>query len=326
MPRSRITDPDGRTPQRKWILVLLLATVALIALSYAPGMQAGAAYLRAATLVATLGALVLAVIGLAPADVPTGRRRAGRGVALVATFVAAALVTAGAVVATDDPIPDDFSIEIAPDATVALPVSEVTFDPSEAQLEALLTQAAEAVDEFREVNGHQRTRLIAAAKASDYVPRSGQVLDWDAAVVQSYQGTKVVTIPLVGDALVDGSKVVFMQAAGRASVVETAVRMLDTSTAHLELWQDGSQVRNANITNPNVIQANDGVVQVFSWSVLNRCLASAGIAWWIIAAIGVTCTAVCVGTAGFGCAVCIAALAGSNVGLAAACVKRAAAA
>lgn len=115
MPTSRITDSVGRTPQRNWILVLLLATVALIALSYAPGMQAAAVYLRAATLVATLGALVLAVIGLPWAEVSTGRRRAGRGVALVAMFVAAALVTAGTVVATEDPIPDAFGIDTTPD-------------------------------------------------------------------------------------------------------------------------------------------------------------------------------------------------------------------
>lgn len=200
------------------------------------------------------------------------------------------------------------------------------FDPSEAQLEAVLTQAAETVDEFSDVSGRQHTRLVEAARASHYAVRSGQALDWDAATVQSYRGTRLVTIPLAGDALPDVSKVVFMYAKGRASVVEMTVRMIDTSTVHLELWQDGSQVRNVNITNPNVVQADDGVVQAFSWSVLNRCLSNAGIAWWVISAISVTCAAVCLATAGFGCAVCIAGLAGSNVGLAAACVKRAAAA
>lgn len=326
MTESPVTESSGRVPKRNWIPVLLLADVGLISLSFIPGLQAGAGYLRAGTLVATLGALALAVTALPPTAVSTRRRRVGKAVALVAAFVTAALVTAGAVVATDDSVPDAFSIETAPNATVALPVSQMTYDPSEAQLEASLVQASETVDGMHNVNGRQRTRLVEAAKASDYALRSGLTLDWDAAVVQSYQGMKLVTIPLVGDALPDVSKVVFMYAAGRASVVEVSTRMLDVSTVHMEVWQDGAQVKNVDITNPNVVQDEDGIVQAFSWSVLNTCLSNAGIAWWILGAIAVTCTAVCVGTAGFGCAVCVAALAGGHTGLAAACVKKAAAA
>lgn len=115
-----------------------------------------------------------------------------------------------------------------------------------------------------------------------------------------------------------------MSSAGRSTVVEISAWLLDSSTVHLEVWQDSTQVRNLKITNPSAAEPGGAIAQAFSWSVLNRCLSNAGIAWWIISAISVTCAAVCVATAGFGCALCIAGLAGANVGLAVGCVERAA--
>jgi hypothetical protein len=61
----------------------------------------------------------------------------------------------------------------------------------------------------------------------------------------------------------------------------------------------------------------------FSWEVLNSCLSNAGIAWATVALISVVCAAACVGTAGAGCVICIAALSGDTGGIIGACVERA---
>jgi hypothetical protein len=309
---------------RRWLLGLLSANVSLVAVSFVPVVETGAVYFRLAGFVATLGALALAVLMLPTAAVSTRQRRLRTGIKLAAVFVASALVIAGTVAATneDEPIPDTFVVE-PPNTVTALPVSHWTFSPSEEELESAITRAGDVLDGFADIGGRERTRLLEAAEASNYQPRSGLSLDWGAATTQSHRGTRLATVPLLGTDIPEVSKVVFMHASGRTSVVEMAAHVIDAGAFHLDVWQDGSQIKNVDVTNPAVAEGS-GVIQVFSWSVLNRCLASAGIAWWVIAAIGVVCTAVCVGTAGFGCAVCIAALSGANLGLIAACVKRAA--
>jgi hypothetical protein len=60
----------------------------------------------------------------------------------------------------------------------------------------------------------------------------------------------------------------------------------------------------------------------FSWSKFNDCLASAGIAAWTIAAIGVACGVICAGTLGTGCAACIAAAGGIGAGTVTYCIRR----
>jgi len=57
------------------------------------------------------------------------------------------------------------------------------------------------------------------------------------------------------------------------------------------------------------------------WGCLNRCLSSQGIPGWLLGFIALVCTAACLGTAGLGCAACIAAAAGLTGGEAGWCVS-----
>ena len=325
---------QGRQRQRSerlWSVGLLAASAALIGVSFAPPVTDGHAGLRLAAGVAVLAALVLAVVEPRTSDqqlAGSGRRvsRISGATKLTAAFAIGALVVFGIVEASDPDAgadgPEAFELTLSDEAFSAVPATRITYEPAEEQLEAALVEAAETAEEFAEVGGRRADRLVSAAKAAGYEPRSGYEMNWDAAGVQAFRGMQVVTVPLTGNVLDGASKVVFMHQGGRTSVVEMAAVAVDLATFHLVVWQDGARVQNADITNPEIVAGQDPV-QVFSWSELNRCLSNAGIAWWILSSIAVVCAAVCVGTAGFGCAVCIAGLAGGHTGMAAACVKRA---
>lgn len=319
-------SPKRRSKPRNWAAALLLANAALIGASFAPGLEAVSGYLRAATIFTTLGAIGV-VIATWTSNKPSMRReKFGKGAALVGTFVAAAIITNGAAVATsDNSIPEAFTLNTAPMTTTALPVSQVTFDPTEEELEATLESAADKAALYSTIEGEESEQLIAAAQATDYELRSGLGLDWANAMTQSNGEMRIVTIPIVGgDALADVSKLVYIRSGNETAVVESVAHMIDESKVNLLLWQDGSMIKNADLINPNVVENETGIAQAFSWKVLNKCLSNAGISWFIISAISVTCAAVCVGTAGFGCVACIAGLAGANGGLITACVQSAA--
>ncbi|MCL3861558.1 hypothetical protein [Actinotalea sp. K2] len=317
-----------RRGERPWIAGLLMVSAAFIGLTFAPAFSGTGVALRFAAGVAVFTALVLAVHELRVRDQHQGHGRRGSLLAnatkLTASFAIGALAIYGVVEATapDASNPETFDLTIRDEAFSMVPATQITFEPNEAQYEASLIEAAETAEEFVEVTGRPAERLVAAAIASGYQSRSGHELNWDAAAVQAYRGIQLITVPLAGNVLDGVSKVVFMHQRGTTSVVEMTAVAVDLATFHLNVWQDGALRQNVDITNSQIVGGQD-IVQAFSWSELNRCLSNAGIAWWILSSIAVVCAAVCVGTAGFGCAVCIAGLAGGHGGMAAACVKRA---
>lgn len=105
------------------------------------------------------------------------------------------------------------------------------------------------------------------------------------------------------------NKVVFLTSQGSSTIMECAGSLVDAATLHFEIWQDGRQIKNADVVNT---AANDSgeVVQAFDWNAFNRCLSSQGISWALLTAIGIACSAVCAGTLGLGCAGCLAFAAG----------------
>lgn len=314
--------------ERPWIVGLLVASAALIGLAFAPASSGAGLALRAAAGIAVFAALVLAVHESRVRDDHPARRRRGSLLAnatkLTASFAIGALAIYGVVEATAPGAdsPETFELNIRDEAFSVAPATQITFQPNEAQYETSLIEAAETAEGLVDVTGRRAERLVTAAATSGYQSRSGHELNWDAAAVQAYRGIQLVTVPLGGSVLDGVSKVVFLHQRGTTSVVEMVGVAVDLATFHLNVWQDGALLQNADITNSQMLEGQD-VVQAFSWSELNRCLSNAGIAWWILSSIAVVCAAVCVGTAGFGCAVCIAGLAGGHAGMAAACVKRA---
>jgi hypothetical protein len=67
-------------------------------------------------------------------------------------------------------------------------------------------------------------------------------------------------------------------------------------------------------------QLGSRVARADHWGCINRCLANAGIANWLIGAIGITCAVACASTLGTGCIICIAVAAGALSGEATACM------
>lgn len=313
-------EPPGTSP---WLLATLLAIVALIGASFLLNGHAFSGVLRMGAAALSVTALVFALRHTSKRSVSHQHGPSPRGKILIA-FMVGAIATYGAVNAESQgpQLPEAFEITLAETTTNALPVTQTTFEPSEEELEALVAEAAETAEEIRDITGGQSEQLVSAAQHAGYQTRSGQSLNWAAATTQSHRGVFLITTPLLGEVLPEISKVVFMYRHGNTTVVEMVGRMLDEATVHLDVWQDGAHVQNVDMVNPSISESGE-FAQVFSWSELNRCLSNAGIAWWILSAIAVTCAAVCAATAGFGCAVCIAGLAGGNVGMATACVQRA---
>lgn len=157
---------------RRWIVGLMFTNAAMIAASFSPLLEEGAGYLRAASVAVTLSALGLVLTGLRTALPTRGPDQARNATALVATFVAAALVTMGVVSATDVSEPTAFAVDAGARSTTALPVSLMQFNPSAADVERVLVDAAETAMEFSTVTGRQHSRSVAAAQAAGYAPRA----------------------------------------------------------------------------------------------------------------------------------------------------------
>ncbi len=77
----------------------------------------------------------------------------------------------------------------------------------------------------------------------------------------------------------------------------------DEQGGHASIWVDGEKVVDDYFS--NVPEGDDVVVPMFSWGKFNDCLASAGIASWVIAALGTACGVACGATAGAGCVACM---------------------
>lgn len=109
-------------------------------------------------------------------------------------------------------------------------------------------------------------------------------------------------------------------------VVATAEIIMKASSAnsgHVEAWTNGEKTADREVTSDDVASSEISAQGGGFWSKLNDCLSSQGVASWVVAGLGVACSAVCVGTAGAGCVACIAAAAGVTGGAAGYCVDRA---
>lgn len=307
------------------VMVLVILCPAAVALAFVGPLREYAAAFWGAGLV--LGAVALATVLRASRPPGAAEHRVGR-VGVVAAFTALAVGGYWVVEAVhDDPfavalpaaVQQDRAVQQEGDATV-VPVVHREVDVSDAALAPVVERAAAELEEFVEVEGATRERLVDAVEDAAYVPFSGLAMDYPAATVEVHDGTRYVTVPLLGTDLPEVSKVTFVVGGGVTQVVEMASRMVDPSTVELRMWQDGRQTENVRLSNPEV--ADGGIAQVgVDWRKLNSCLNSIGINWAVLAVISVACAAACATMVA--CAPCIAAMAGWTGGSIGACVKRA---
>lgn len=187
----------------------------------------------------------------------------------------------------------------------------------------LVEQAAAQQNRSREIVGSDQIRVLAAAKASGYKIQSGLTPDFSTAQVYNVgNGTVLAAVQLRGTNAPEMSRVSYVYAGGKLEVIETASRMLDANNVSLKAWTDGQLRKNVVISRASPVASSASVQNVgLSWSTLNSCLASAGVSWWVFAALSVVCGIACLTLVG--CAPCIAAQVGWLGGMASACVYRA---
>jgi hypothetical protein len=108
----------------------------------------------------------------------------------------------------------------------------------------------------------------------------------------------------------NGVSITFNQDNKATSTLEVSLKMTSDETAALKTWVNGDKVTDVQFSKPDVQPQ-------WSWSYFNDCLASQGVAWATIAALGFLCGAACVFTAGTACVVCLYAgssLSGGTIG------------
>ncbi len=115
-----------------------------------------------------------------------------------------------------------------------------------------------------------------------------------------------------------GTTVFFDAHNNHAHTVESTAEVGEQS-ARVRFWLDGKVVFDESVATqpPNVS------VEGLNFGKFNDCLAAQGIAAWVGYAASTVCAGVCAGTAGTGCAPCIAALAGFGGGVIGTCVYKA---
>ncbi|MBY6051746.1 hypothetical protein [Cytobacillus firmus] len=100
------------------------------------------------------------------------------------------------------------------------------------------------------------------------------------------------------------------------STFEVILKETSDKTAELQTYLDGDRVTDVTLNKPDVEPQ-------WSWSYFNDCLASQGIAWSVIAALGVLCGAACLFTAGAACVGCLYAGAAGSGGTIGWCIGQA---
>jgi hypothetical protein len=170
--------------------------------------------------------------------------------------------------------------------------------------------------------GNKATKLIAAAKDSGYINRSGLTSDFASA--QAYQvgeNTDAVVVPLTGTNAPDGTRVTYVYSGKTVSIVEMVSSIVDADNVAFTAWQDGVAKVDTVITKAASSTNKAGVTPVgLSWSRFKDCITNrAAVNWWILTGISLVCGVAC--AAVVLCANCLAAAIGWYGGTTAACVR-----
>ena len=201
-------------------------------------------------------------------------------------------------------------------------------EPNESSA-SVVVASDEQIEHFTNVVGQVRNtpelggsaRADAVGDAYDRAARAGTHLrgaDTYATGSESARqlpdGGILVALPVHSSTVALAWVAVVTSRSGAVTVNEYRVRQHDADSAYVQAWTNGALAVNAIV---------HSTTADFSWSKFNNCLSGAGVASWLVAAIGIACIAACVGTAGAGCVACAAAAAGVAGGTIGYCVQEA---
>lgn len=178
----------------------------------------------------------------------------------------------------------------------------------------------EAADAFRKSEDPELAEKAAGQVQKQVASRNveHERVDWRNPATFTQEGHfRLAHFPLV-DGGYGGTTVFFDADNKHAHTVESTAETTEEAV-RVRFWLDGKIVFDETLatTPPDVS------IEGLNFGKFNDCLASNGIAAWIGYAASTVCAGVCAGTAGTGCAPCIAALAGFGGGVIGTCVYKA---
>lgn len=181
--------------------------------------------------------------------------------------------------------------------------------------------AADFKKTWKPLEGEDRTHWIDAfLTAAPTSSSTGTIAQENA---QAYtNGTDIlVRAAVTGKGLVEpsGISIVFTAATGQKSSTVETVFLQGNGGGSVKTWIDGKNVLDTFVADPT----KPGTSQTVGWNEFTSCLNNAGVAAWVVTAITIACSAICIGTAGAGCVPCIAAAAGVTGGVFYSCAARA---
>lgn len=193
--------------------------------------------------------------------------------------------------------------------------------------------------DLQTAEGDERAALISVTRgdlAEDAVTTHGidtDNLQWDDTRVFVNDDKHMVQVPAAQSDEDPSSLTVFYDS--QDTVVDTVEILfipVSQSALRVQAWQnEDSQVDNVvDSESKMIVDTSDwdgslpsGPSTYVDWSELNDCLAGLGISWAVIAGLSVVCSVACLGTAGWGCAVCISAAGAGTATNVYHCVKQA---
>ena len=329
-PHTMGANVSSRSRTRYIVVVLLLCGVITNGLAMLPDLRPGALLLRLASLPLAVAALLLVLLRPAEGNAEAGRRERRRWApwaTAVAAFVVGALAWGTLTTVSSNAGAPEFSLDLIEPAQgpQTVTVSTETIDlTDEARSSEVLEEATTKAEEFVEITGSRAEELVDAARAAGYAPRSGLAFEWAQAVVQSFNGWDLVTVPLAGTNVPELSKVTYFRQGESAEVVEWAAAATDPTTIQVQGWQNGGKIRESIFVIEGYEQNGAEIATAgLNYDKLERCLTRNGLPQWILNTIFAVCSLVCIFTLGAGCIACIAAWAGANTAVIYDCVKRA---
>ena len=174
---------------------------------------------------------------------------------------------------------------------------------------------------WKPLQGSSSSKWVSSFLAAPPTLASNGAIDTETAQAYTNGQQVLVRAAVTGKNLVEPSGVsalLDIKTGQKSTSVET-VFVQGKGGGSVKTWIDGKNVLNTFVPDPT----KSGSTQTVGWNEFTACLNGAGVAAWVVTAITVACSAICVGTAGAGCIPCITAAAGVTGGVFYSCAAQA---
>src|SRR5699024_3047264 len=151
-------------------------------------------------------------------------------------------------------------------------------------------------------------------------------LDFEKAFVKKMKdsGEYTVRIPIIHEnyEVISGITVVYDSDRNFEHFIENIVYE-DSGIGYLKTWKN-NELQDEHSINIEEFEEDQGDIslQGKGWGCIKDCLNKQGLPTWVLGLVGTACAAICVGTAGVGCAICIQGLGLGYIGIFEYCLKK----